>query len=146
MESGERPIVYQLVTNILQFMMSTRVKEWLTKFASSQTHIGFFFYQGVDNVLVNIDQEAPNFNTISAIDDDDYYHILRNGYEEALHVLVAFKDEILNMVRGNTYYTLVPLITPPEYNPHHGLFYPKRLQENSYSQEATASSSVISGD
>ena len=44
MESGKRPIIYQLVTNILRFMMSTRVKEWLAKFASSQPQIGFVFF------------------------------------------------------------------------------------------------------
>ena len=130
MESGERPIVYQLVTNLLRFMMSTRVKEWLAKFATSQPQIGFFFFQGVENVLVSIAWAAQNFNTLSEIDDDYYYHIWGHVYEEALHLLVAFKDEILRMVRGNTYYTSVPLITPPEYNPHHGLFSPKRLWDD----------------
>ena len=74
-ESGERTIVYQLVTNILRFMMLTRVKEWLAKFAYSQPQIGFVFFQGVENVLVSIAWAAQNFNTLSAIDDNDYYHI-----------------------------------------------------------------------
>ena len=119
-ESVERPIVYQLVTNILRFMMSKKVKEWMAKFSSSQPQIGFVFFQGVENVLVSIARAAHNFNTLSAIEDDDYYHIQGSGYEEALHVLVAFKDEILCMVRANTYYTSVPIITPLEFNPNHG--------------------------
>ena len=64
MESGERPIVYQLVTNILWFMMSTRAKEWLANFASSQPQICFVFFQGVENVLVSIAWAAQNFNTL----------------------------------------------------------------------------------
>ena len=80
-------------------------------------------------MMVAIAWAAQSLNTLSAIDDDDY-HIWGHAYEEALHILVAFKDEILCMLRGNTYYTSVPLITPPEYNPHHGLFSPKRLWDD----------------
>ena len=81
MESGERPIVYQMVTNILWLMMSTRVKEWLAKFASSQPQIGLVFFQGVENVMVAIALASQNFNTLSEIDDDYYYHIWGHAYK-----------------------------------------------------------------
>ena len=146
MESSERPIAYQLVTNILRFMMSTRVKEWLANFASSQPQIGFVFFQGVKNVMVAIVGAAQNFNTLSAIDDEYYYHIQGHSYEEALQVLVAFKDEILCMVWANTYYTLMPMITPLEFNLNHRLFSSKRIRDEGYSQEAPAASSAFSGE
>ena len=125
--------------------MSKRFKEWLAKFASSQPQIGFVFFQGVENVLVSIAWAARNFNTLSAIEDDDYYHIRGSGYEEALHVLVAFKDEILCMVWANTYYTSVPMITPLEFNPNHGLFSSKRIRDEGSLQDAPAPSSAFSG-
>ena len=127
-EQGNPLIIYQLVMNFVRFMASERVKTWLAKFAPQQPQIGFVFFQGLENIAINVARAGQNLNTLSYIKAGDCHLVKASQFEEALLGYISFKDEIQQLIRNNSPCVIVPMSTPPELHPFSAPVYLKRPQ------------------